>query len=219
MTRAPGVTAIVLAGGRSTRFGGPKLQVEIQGQPLLERAIEAAATVANIVIVAGAAAPATGSLYRVGGVAIRSVLDEEAFAGPLAAVAGALREVTTGLAVVVGGDMPALVPAVLQAMLARLASNDTIDAVLLAAPVPAVGAEPTEPPRRQVLPLAIDVAKASAAARRSLATGDRSLVRLLDRLRVEELPAGEWLVLDPTGRTLLDVDRPFDVLRIRNEMR
>ena len=219
MTRAPGVTAMVLAGGRSTRFGGPKLGVEIQGQPLLERAIEMVASVADAVIVAGAAVPAAASLDRVGGVAIRSVLDEEAFAGPLAAIAGALRGVTTGHAIVVGGDMPALVPAVLQAMLDRLASNDTIDAVLLAAPLPDVGGEPTEPPRRQVLPLAIDVAVVSAAALAALGAGDRSLVRLLDRLRVHEIPVAEWLALDPGGRTLLDVDRPADVFRIRNEMR
>lgn len=218
MTRAPGVTAMVLAGGRSTRFGGPKLGVKIQGQPLLERAIEMVASVADAVIVAGAAVPAAASLDRVGGVAIRSVLDEEAFAGPLAAIAGALRGVTTGHAIVVGGDMPTLVPAVLQAMLDRLASNDTIDAVLLAAPLPDVGGEPTEP-RRQVLPLAIDVAVVSAAALAALGAGDRSLVRLLDRLRVHEIPVAEWLALDPGGRTLLDVDRPADVLRIRNEVR
>lgn len=216
MTRVPGVTAIVLAGGRSTRFGSPKLELEIDGRPMLERAIEAAAAVADGVIVAGAAVPVTASLDRIGGVAIRSVLDEEAFAGPLAALAGALRGVTEGRAILVGGDMPALVPAVLKAMLDRLASDDTIDAVVLAAPVPAVG---TEPPRRQVLPLAIDVPAVSVAALAALEAGDRSLVRLLDRLRVHEVPVADWLALDPPGHTLLDIDRPADVLRIRNEMR
>ena len=37
------VTGIVLAGGRSTRFGGDKLAVEIGGRPLLHRAIVAVA--------------------------------------------------------------------------------------------------------------------------------------------------------------------------------
>lgn len=206
--RAPGVTAIVLAGGRSSRFGSPKLAVEIGGRPLLERAIDAAVAVADAAIVAGADAP-EASIDRAGSTAIRSVADDAPFAGPLAGLSRALRETTTALAIVVGGDMPALVPAVLRAMLDRLGSDNAIDAVLLAG-----GSS-----RRQVLPLAIDVRRASEGAIAALAAGDRSLVGLLDRLRVHAIPAGEWLVLDPTGGTLLDIDRPADVLRIRDEMR
>jgi molybdopterin-guanine dinucleotide biosynthesis protein A len=207
MTRAPGVTAIVLAGGRSMRFGSPKLAVELEGRPLLEHAIEAAGAVADVVIVAGAPVP-EALLGSAGHPPMRTVPDEEPFAGPLAGLSGALRDTTTGLAIVVGGDMPGLVPEVLRAMLEQLEARDATDAVVL-----------SSPPRRQVLPVAIDVARASSAAGEALEAGDRSLVRLLDRLHVLEIPAVEWLALDPVGRTLFDVDRPADVARIRHELR
>lgn len=203
-TSGRSVTAIVLAGGRSSRFGGPKLAVQLDGRTLLERAIGAVGSIADEVIVAGGAQPDASQ--------IRAIPDAEPFAGPLAALAGALRETSTVLAIVAGGDMPELVPAVLESMLERLRADAALDAVLLAAPDPATQ-------RRQVLPLALRVEAASVAARVAVEAGDRSLVRLIDRLRSIEIPASEWLALDPDGRTLLDIDRPADLARIHRELR
>lgn len=212
---AGGITAIVLAGGRSSRFGGEKLALDIDGMTLLDRSLAAVAAVAGDIVVAG---PARPTWRAIPDVTIRNVLDAEMFGGPLAALVGALRSTTTSLAVIVGGDMPALVPAVLEAMLVRLASDAEVDAVLLAQPT-----EPAQPggdpARRQTLPLALDVAAASTAAKAALEAGDRSLVQFLDRVRSVELAAAEWLALDPAGRTLLDVDRPSDLERIRRELR
>ena len=47
----PAVSAIVLAGGRSARFGRDKLAVSIDGRPLLHHAAEAVAAVATDIIV------------------------------------------------------------------------------------------------------------------------------------------------------------------------
>lgn len=207
MTRRPGVTAIVLAGGRSERFGSPKLAAELDGATLLQHAIRAVESVADEVVVAGSPPPAASDA---GSRPMRVLADAAPFAGPLAALAGALLGTDSALAIVVGGDMPALVPAVLATMLLRLAADDELDAVLLANPVEDTG-------RRQVLPLAIRVAAASASAAAAISAGDRSLVRLVDRMRALEIPAAEWLVLDPAGRTLRDVDLPADLDRIRNE--
>lgn len=210
MTARASVTAIVLAGGRSTRFGSTKLDAELDGRPLLDHVLHAVGLVADEVVLAGGSG--AGAAHETGGRPIRTIDDDEPFAGPLAALAGALRDTTTELAIVVGGDMPALVPAVLEAMLGRLGDAEERDAVLLASPVP--GSH-----RRQVLPLALRAGNASSAAAQALAVGDRSLVRMLDRLRSIEIPASEWLALDPAGRTLLDVDRPADLERIRGELR
>lgn len=213
---ARGVTAIVLAGGRASRFGGPKLAARIGEITLLERAIQAAGSVADEVIVArapGASPPGDGGPGRRHHVVpIRFVADDEPFAGPLAGLAGALRGTSTELAIVVGGDMPGLVPAVLALLLERLRADGVLNAALLVAPEP-------DTHRRQVLPLALRVEPAAAAARAAIDAGDRSLVRLLDRLRSIEIPAPEWLALDPEGRTLLDVDRPSDLARIHHELR
>ena len=209
MTRRPGVTAIVLAGGQASRFGSSKLSAELHGRTLLEHALRAVASVADEIVIAG---PPSLVTYDPGARPIRVVADSEPFAGPMAALVGVLRGTDSALAIVVGGDMPALVPAVLATMLLRLALDDALDAVLLANPVEDSG-------KRQVLPLAVRVAAALAAATTAINAGDRSLVRLVDRMRSMEIPAPEWLALDPVGRTLLDVDLPADLERIRNEFR
>jgi molybdopterin-guanine dinucleotide biosynthesis protein A len=209
------VTAIVLAGGRSSRFGARKLAVVLDGTTLLDRAVHAAEAVAGFVIVAGpepaAHSGSSNPRARLGptgdapALFARFLLDDQPFAGPLAALAGALRETSTELAIVVGGDMPGLVPAVLALMLHDLASDLDIDAIHLAGVM--------ESAHRQVLPLGLRVAPAAKAAAESLGNGDRSLVSLLDRLRTVEIPAAEWLALDPAGRTLVDVDEPADLER------
>lgn len=200
------VVAIVLAGGRAVRFGGAKLEATLDGAPLLEHALRIVAALADDVVVAGST-PAT-NLGAHGG-PIRQLADAEPFGGPLSALAGALVAIDADLALVVGGDMPGLQPDVLRSMLGRLAADDATDAVILEAPA----ADADTPP--QVLPLAIRVATARRAATDAIVSGNRSLQRLLDRLRVETIPATEWLQLDPSGRTLVDVDRPEDLERLR----
>jgi molybdopterin-guanine dinucleotide biosynthesis protein A len=211
MTRRSDVTAIVLAGGRSSRFGSDKLAVEIDGISILQRAIHAVGSVANEILVAGAAVPSSG-FAGPDDPPIRGIPDDEAFAGPLAALAGALRETTTGLAIVVGGDMPGLVTAVLELMLLRLASDEDVDAVVLEG----VGSGAAH---RQVLPLALRVPAAAGVAADSIRAGDRSLVRLVGRLRVHVVPAAAWLAVDSAGATLFDVDRRADLRQIQRKFR
>lgn len=202
------ITAIVLAGGRSSRFGGDKLEAELEGEPLLSRTIAAVKPIADVVIVAG---PGLPDGRQASEVPTTLVNDRERFGGPLAALAGVLErgipDPVKSLAIVVGGDMPRLVPAVLGAMLDRLAGDVGLDAVILGAP---------GSPRRQVLPVALREHAASGAARAALAAGDRSLRGLVDRLRTLELPATEWQAHDPRGDTLADVDTSADLDRLRS---
>jgi molybdopterin-guanine dinucleotide biosynthesis protein A len=135
---------------------------------------------------------------------LRFVEDDAEFPGPMAALAGALDATSADRVIVVAGDMPFLVSAVLSLLLDRLATEPSTAAVLLAAPVG---------DKRQVLPLALRVAPARDAARSALQAGDRSLVRLLDRLQAIEIPVPEWLPLDPEGRSLVDIDDPADLVR------
>ncbi|HEY8239641.1 MAG TPA: molybdenum cofactor guanylyltransferase, partial [Candidatus Limnocylindrales bacterium] len=204
------VTGIVLAGGRSSRFGTEKLAATSDGQTLLERAVERVESVAGTILIAGPVEPTTRFRHVP---PVRFIDDAEPFAGPLAALAGTLREIATEFAIVVGADMPGLVPAVLQSMLDRLAMSADIDAVLLDA-VPG-DARGDGPPKQQVLPVALRVGPASETAAASLAAGDRSLVRFLGRLRVAEIPVEEWLQLDPVGESTFDIDIPVDLERFR----
>jgi len=204
------INGIVLAGGTSRRFGGDKLAAELDGASILASTIAAVEAVADRVIVAGPALPRG---FLAGEVPVALVHDPAPSGGPLVALAHALElEVAPdrfeSLAVVVGGDMPRVVPAVLTAMLDRLASDRGVDAIVLEAPDAA---------HRQVLPLALRVAPARAVARALLQLEDRSLRLLVDRLRATELPAELWRALDPAGDTLADVDTREDLERLRGQ--
>ena len=209
-------TGIVLAGGSSSRFGSDKLAADFEGRALLAAAIEAVTLVVDGVVVAGPALPAG---FKAGDVPVALVRDHEPVAGPLAALATVLGtavdpDPVADLAIVVGGDMPRLVPEVLQAMLDRLDGDPAIDAVLLAGPglVDEEGGPQTS--RRAVLPLAIRVEAARRASAGAIDAGDRSLQAMVDRLAHVELPPSVWLPLDPDAKTLLDVDTVGDLNRI-----
>ena len=212
-------TGIVLAGGRSSRFGGDKLAAELDGRSLLASAVAAVAPLVDGVLVAAPRPPESLLEAAVADVPVTLVHDRDPFAGPLAGLVNALDtavdpDPVADLAIVVGGDMPRLVPAVLRSMLDRLAADPTIDAVLLGRPQSLVDTE-RQPPRRAVLPLAVRVRAATRAAAEAIDSDDRSLQALVERLAHVEIPPAVWLPLDPGANTLLDVDTAGDLERIR----
>ena len=224
------VTGIVLAGGRATRFGGPKLAAELNGRSILDLAIVALSDVVDEILVAGPEALNLPELEELverpglarrpdarprGDVGLRIVADAAPFAGPLAALEGALGEARGDIAVVVGGDMPRLVPNVLRSMVAHLMAAPTLEAVLLGSPGATPDAAGRTEQRRQVLPVVLGIGAASTAARAALDAGDRSLRALLDRLASEEIPPERWLLLDPAATTLRDVDTRADLDRLQ----
>ena len=191
------VTGIVLAGGRSSRFGSDKLVAELDGRPLLHHALEAAATVAAQIVVV--AAPGIEPSIPVDLASrVRVVHDPEPFGGPLVGLMAALSVVERSIVLVVGGDMPQLVPAVLSRLVATVGPDRR--AVLLEVPG-----------RLQPLPMALDVAAALAARMAILDRGGRSLRELLRELGAVSIPAPVWLSLDPAGVTIVDIDRPGDL--------
>ena len=196
-------TGVVLAGGRSTRFGEDKLAADIGGRPLLHRAITAVAEVVNeIVVVVGADAPAP---VLPTGLGVPAVVTRDAVAGqgPLAGLSAGLAVASHPLALLVGGDQPALQPALLRELLRRL------DAGAHDAAFDIVGLE--EDGQLRPLPAALRVATVLPAADVALVSGTRSLMGLFDRLRVKTLAPGEWRALDPAGDSLRDVDTRTDL--------
>jgi molybdopterin-guanine dinucleotide biosynthesis protein A len=199
------VTGIVLAGGRSTRFDGDKLTVDIGGRPLLHLAIEAVAgAVDEVVVVVGADAPAP-RLPASLGVPVVVARDAVAGRGPLAGLAAGLAAASHPLALLVGGDQPALRPVLLRDLVRRLdAGTDGV-----AFDVIGLG----EDGRLRPLPVALRVATVGAASEEALESGTRSLVGLFGRLRVLVLAPDEWRALDPAGDSLRDVDTRADLPR------
>jgi molybdopterin-guanine dinucleotide biosynthesis protein A len=200
------VVAIVLAGGASSRFGSDKLAASLDGRPLLHHALEAVASVADrIVVVIPPEAPSP-SIPEPLAARVVVARDAAAFGGPLAGLAAGLAaDVTPGdeaprIALVVGGDMPSLVPAVLRLLVGRLAADPSLVAMTLAASRPAP------------LPMAVRPAAVRGAIETILASGGRrSLLAPLEAVPSSALSADDWRPLDPAGATLRDIDRPADL--------
>jgi molybdopterin-guanine dinucleotide biosynthesis protein A len=197
------IGAIVLAGGRSSRFGRDKLAEPIDGRPLLHHAITAVRALTEEVAVV--AAPGQEPPLPAG---VRLVHDVAAFEGPLAGLCEGLEAMdpATDRVVVVAGDMPSLEPAVLSRLVDSL--GPSIDIALLE-----VGGEPVP------LPMAVRRAPALASARLLLAAGERRLRALPGALHTTVVAETTWRLDDPHGATLRDIDRPSDLVARTNEPR
>jgi molybdopterin-guanine dinucleotide biosynthesis protein A len=193
--------AIVLAGGASSRFGANKLAAPLAGRPVLEHALRAAAAVANpVVLVLGPDDPVPSLPAELGAVVVLA-RDAVAYRGPLAGLATGLAALPrpVDVAIVVAGDMPTLLPAVLELLVGVLVRKPSLGAACLET-------EPVSP-----LPAAVRPSVAGPAAEALLAADRRSLRGLLDAVPTVFVPAAAWRALDPDGATLRDVDTPGDL--------
>jgi molybdopterin-guanine dinucleotide biosynthesis protein A len=195
----PAVSAIVLAGGRSSRFGTDKLRAEIDGRSLLELAAEAASSVATELIVV--LAPGDDRPLPASTVPVRRVADPEPYGGPLVGLLAGLEQAREPFVVAIGADMPSVRPSILRALIAVLsASPEHVGAAVL-----------SSGGRMVPLPAVLRTGSATDAIRRLVADGERRLRSTFDRLGTRILDEAEWRPLDPDAATLRDVDRPGDL--------
>lgn len=182
-----GFAGAVLCGGASRRMGRDKALIEIDGVPMVVRATRALrAAGADPVVALGGEARALAVL------GVTAVADADPGAGPLSAIAGALRQSAQPVVLVVACDLLAPDPAVM----ARIVG------VLRRAPAAEV-AVPVVDGRHQW----VHAAWAATAVRQldaALASGERSLHRAAEGLRVVEVHG-----LDASA--LRDADRPEDL--------
>lgn len=196
MTRSLG--AVILAGGRSSRFGRDKLAEPIDGRPLLDHAIESVRSlVSEIVVVAGPDA----TLVMPEGV--RLVHDPVAFEGPLAGLLAGLGASGEPIVLVIGGDMPSILGPVVESMLEALDAPE-VEVVVL-----------EHDGRPRPLPMILRRGAGLAAATRLYATGERRLRAIAEVLGTLAIPEPTWRLLDPDGRTVRDIDTPADLPNAR----
>lgn len=184
------VSLVLLNGGRSRRMGRDKATLEVEGRALGLRPVEALGALVAEVVVAGRPVPRLEA---------RAVADAVPGAGPLAGVVAGLRAVRTPLAVAVACDMPSLVPAVVDMLLARLRADPDLLAACCAGPN---GIEP--------FPLALR-ARAEAPLGAALDRGERALRDALAGLPVAIVPEPGWRPLDPLARSFVNWNRPDEI--------
>ncbi|HWA15876.1 MAG TPA: nucleotidyltransferase family protein [Gemmatimonadales bacterium] len=193
------VAALLLAAGRGTRFGGPKLQASLRGTPMLGHV---AATI-NSAILTGALDRCT-AVTAAGDSAIRQLVVDRGFDAvendnPAAGISGSIRcgldalapDAGIGAALIVLGDQPLLRLEVVTALVDRWRQTRKSTR-------PRYAASPEEPGHPVLL--------------------DRSLWRLAERLSGDAglrgiLPVDQIEVVDVEGRNP-DVDTSEDLLSL-----
>lgn len=195
MTRdAPPVTALVLAGGRSTRMGVDKAFVPLDGRPMIAHVLDAVRPQADAVLVS-----ANVGLERYAPLGVDVVTDAHpAGAGPLAGIAAGLRRARPGCVLIVPCDAPRLPPD-----LARRLGEERV-----AADADAAAAH--DGARLQPLFLLAHT-RVAPALERYLAEGGRGVHAWLDRIRT--------VAVDFTDRAadFGNVNDPLELERLERE--
>ena len=195
------IVGLVLAGGRSSRFGETdKLRAMLRGRPLFHHAVLAAAAACDEVIVV-VAHDATDELpLPTDAMApVRIVHDLLADSGPLAGLMTGLESAGSELVLVAGGDQPDLTQPLLRLLIDSI--REAGAAVL------------AEHDRPRPLPAVLRRSPASEAAQARLASGQRSLRALIADLDPVIVPERTWRHVDPDGAWRRDVDRLEDIGR------
>lgn len=185
------MTALVLAGGKATRYGGvDKRELRVADRTIFERQCAVLAPLAAEIIVS-APRPVAG---------FRTVADAVADAGPLAGIAAGLAAVATPWLLVVAGDMPHLDRGVLELLLAGAAADaDAVGIRIAGLPEP--------------LLCVLRVAAALPAVAGLLAARRLRASRLLTDagLRVAWVEEAAVRAVDPQLRGLHNVNTPADL--------
>ena len=185
-----GLAGFVLAGGASSRMGSAKALLEIGGVPLLLRTVRLVESVAGPVTVIGKA----GAYESLG---VRVIDDDLPGAGPLGAIATALRASSAPWNLVVACDLPHLTREWLEYLAGRALASPA-DAVL---PMNARGAEPL---------CAAYHKRGEAAIRAAIERGVRKVTDGLKELCIETIEPAEWKAFDSDGLLFKNMNSPAD---------
>lgn len=194
------VAAIVLAGGRSIRFGSDKLAAPLSGQPLLHHTLRVAAACADEIIVVIAPDAPIPALPTDIPTPVRFARDPEPGVGPLAGLVAGLAATSAPVAVVLGGDMPWVPPGICALLLAAVAREGGAEAAAL-----------EEGKVLRPLPLAVRTLAARVTGQLLLGGGERRLRALMTMLVTAAIPETVWRGIDAAGAALRDVDTPGDL--------
>jgi molybdenum cofactor guanylyltransferase len=185
------VTGAVLAGGRSTRYGRNKALEILEGQRLVDRALEAMhGCCSPVFLVVNDLRPyltAKGTLIR----------DIVPFQGPLGGIYTSLVFSPHDWVFVRATDMPLFVPEMLDQMLGLCQGGADIV-------VPRLGEDMYEPLfalyHRRCIPAIADV----------LEGAHRGIYRLFEKVRVVTFEESQWRLVDPQGLSFRNVNTPED---------
>jgi len=141
------VAGIILAGGRSSRFGRDKALFDFQGRPLIAYVMDAFSGTARRIIVS--VSPGRAASFReLFGDSIELVEDDSPFEGPLFGIAKAVEMVSEEFVLLAPCDMPFLDRALYRLLLMRIEEHEAAMPILRNYHEPIIGAYRTDSLRR-----------------------------------------------------------------------
>jgi len=204
------VRGVVLAGGRSTRFGAEnKALATLDGRPLVDRAVGAVAEATDgtpiLSVATDAQADRLASALR--NRAVETVYDSTAHAGPLAGLSTAVETVEAPWLFVCACDMPLVSADSVGALAARLEGADSAGEPDAVVPVVDGYDQPLHALyRRSALVAALD----------ELAEND-AMMALLDRLTVERVEASDANAALAAATTNVNTKADLETVRDRQD--
>jgi molybdenum cofactor guanylyltransferase len=192
-------SAIILAGGRSARMGQPKATLRLGGITLIERTVIELARAFDDVVVVAAPESAANELPALGAVTI--VHDENAYRGPVGALARGLRAASHELAFACSCDLPMLHSEVASWLLSLIGERDD-------AAIPRVG--------ERLQPLHAAYRRRCAGALDAmLARGEHRLSTVADAVNARIVSEDEYRRADPDALSCFNINTPEDYARAK----
>ncbi len=183
------LTGVVLAGGKSSRFGRNKALEVLRGKRLIDHGVEMLRNHCDpILVVANDLNP----YYDIDAVLIQDVIPNE---GPLGGIYTGLLFSPHDWVFVRATDMPFMVPELLDGMLSLRENADVV------APRRGEYYEPL---------LALYSRRCIPAIASALEAGERQIVSFYRKVKVRTVPEEDWRAFDPEGRSFWNVNTPED---------
>ncbi len=203
-----GSSAIILAGGRSSRMGLPKAVLPFGAMSILERLIETLTSMFDEIIVV--AAPLTDEPFSIDRILANHIAviverDDDAFAGPVGALRRGLMRASGEVVFACSCDLPLLRPKMAVAICAMVAGVDA--------------AMPKVEEMLQPLCAAYRREPAITALTSMQAVSERRLTMVAERLTVRAIDEATLRAIDPDLHSLLNVNTAEDYANALRLMR
>jgi molybdopterin-guanine dinucleotide biosynthesis protein A len=197
----PSASAIILAGGKSSRMGRPKALLPFDGEPLIVHTVRTLARLFPDIVVVAAPEQELPPLP------VTFVRDEVAYQGPVGGIFYGLRAARTAVGFVTSCDAPFLNLSLVSYLFSQIADYDVV------VPHWQERLQPLHAVyRRSVAPL----------LQEQLARGELRPIFLYQKVRTREVGAEEIRRLDPEGLSFRNLNSPEDyhaALTIWQELR
>jgi molybdopterin-guanine dinucleotide biosynthesis protein A len=187
-----GLTSVVLAGGRSSRFGSDKASALLRGRPLLQWVLDAVGPTSQAVVIVKAHGQRLPEFSCAAPVIVVEDLYEAR--GPLAGLVAAFAEVDTPLAFATSCDAPLLEPALIAYLAAEARDADIV--------CPDIGGH------LQPLAAVYRPAVCLPVFRENVERGQLRIVVAYAGLRHKTVTGDEAARFDPGLRTFLNANTP-----------